>query len=130
MFSLEEECIRPGLKGLKSWEEYVDDWYGDARGERPEFGEIEPGSSIMRCELEKAVRGMKWRKAEGSDGVVVEMVEAAGDFAIKKITELANIIYDTGNIPKRMEESEFIVIPKKEGTVECGKHRTIVLRVR
>ena len=24
-----------------------------------------------------------------------------------------------------MEESEFIVIPKKERTVECGKHRTI-----
>ena len=24
-----------------------------------------------------------------------------------------------------MEESEFIVIPKKEGAVECGKHRTI-----
>ncbi|XP_063885526.1 uncharacterized protein LOC135113837 [Scylla paramamosain] len=68
---------------------------------------------------------MKWRKAEGSDGVVVEMVEAAGDFAIEKITELANQIYDTGNIPERMEESEFIVIPKKEGAVECDKHRTI-----
>ena len=24
-----------------------------------------------------------------------------------------------------MEESEFIAIPKKEGRVECGKHRTI-----
>ena len=110
---------------LKRWEEYVDELYGDTRGERPEFGEIEPGPSIMRCEVEKAVRRMKWRKAEGSDGVVVEMVEAAGDFAIEKITELANIIYDTGNIPKRTEESEFIVIPKKEGAVECGKHRTI-----
>ena len=36
------------------------------------------------------MRGMKWRKAEGSDGVVVEMVEAAGNFAIDKIAELAN----------------------------------------
>ena len=44
----------------------------------------------MRCEEEKAVRGMKWRKAEGSDGVVVEMVEAAGDFAIEKLADLAN----------------------------------------
>ena len=50
---------------LKRWEEYVDDLYGDTRGERPEFGEIEPGPSILRCEKEKAVRGMKWRKAEG-----------------------------------------------------------------
>ncbi len=27
-------------------------------------------------------------------------------------------------MPERMEESEFIVIPKKEGAVECAKHRT------
>ena len=67
---------------LKRWEEYVGDLYRDARGEKPEFGEIEPGPSILRCEVEKAVRGMRWRKAEGSDGVVVEMVEASGDFAI------------------------------------------------
>ncbi|XP_045129077.1 uncharacterized protein LOC123514883 [Portunus trituberculatus] len=55
------------------------------------------------------------------------MVEAAGDFAVEKITELANKIYDTGNIPERMVESEFIVIPEKEGAVECGKHRTAVM---
>ena len=110
---------------LKRWEEYVGELYGDARGERPEIGEIEQGPPILRCEVEKAVKGMRWRRAEGSDGVVVEMVEAAGDFAIEKITELANQIYDTGDIPERMKESEFIVIPKKEGTVECGKHRTI-----
>ena len=64
---------------------------------------------------------MNWNTAEGSDGVVVEMVEAEGKFAIEKIPELANQIYDTGDIPERMEESEFIAIPKKEGTVECGK---------
>jgi len=38
---------------------------------------------------------------------------------------LANKMYSTGNIPERMEESELIVIPKKEGATECGKHRTI-----
>ena len=62
---------------------------------------------------------MKWRTAEGSDGVVVEMVEAAGEFAIVKITELANKIYLTDVIPKRKEESEFTVLPKKEGATEC-----------
>ena len=55
------------------------------------------------------------------------MVEAAGEFAIKKIADLANKIYRTGMIPKRMEESEFIVLPKKEGATECGEHRTISL---
>ena len=68
---------------------------------------------------------MKWRKAEGYDEIVVEMVEATRSFAIEKSTELANKICETGDIPKKMEESEFIVIPKKEGAVECGKHQTI-----
>jgi hypothetical protein len=38
-------------------------------------------------------------------------------------TELADKIYSTGKIPERMKE--FIVIPKREDAVECGKHRTI-----
>ena len=67
---------------------------------------------------------MKWRKAEGSDGVVVEMVEAAGDFALSNITNLANTIYSTGEVPENMKVSEFLVIPKKNGAVECAKHRT------
>ena len=41
-------------------------------------------------------------------------MEAAEDFAIEKIAELGNQIYDTGDIPDIMEESEFIVRPKKE----------------
>ena len=49
---------------------------------------------------------MKWRKAEGSDGLVVEMVEAAGEFGIEKITELANRIYSTGQVPEAMKESD------------------------
>ena len=75
--------------------------------------------------MEKALRRMKWRKAEGSDGVVVEMAKVTENFAITKSTDLANKIYRTGNIPERMEESQFIVIPKTEGAAECGKHRII-----
>ena len=52
------------------------------------------------------------------------MVEA-GDFTIRKISELANKIYKTGVLPDRMQESEFIVIPKKVGAVDCEKLRTI-----
>ena len=56
---------------------------------------------------------------------MVEMVEALDEFAIDKITDIANKIYATGTMPQRMKESEFIVIPKKVGAVECNKHRTI-----
>ena len=86
---------------------------------------IEPGPPILKEEVEKAVKSMKWRKAEGSDGIVVEMVEAAGEFGLGKITELANLIYSSGNVPEKIKESEFIVIPKKEGGVDCSRHRTV-----
>ena len=75
--------------------------------------------------MQKVVDSMKWRKAEGCDGVVVEMVEAAGEFGIKKITDLAIRIYSTGQVPEAMKEFEFIVIPKKDRAVECSKHKTV-----
>ena len=70
---------------------------------------------------------MKRRKTEGSDGVIIEMVEAAGELGVDKITKLANRIYRMRQVPETMKESEFIVIPKKEGAVECSKHRTITI---
>ena len=103
---------------LKRWEEYVKELCGDTRGKKPDFGNVIPGPAILRCEMEKALRRMKWRKAEGNDGVVFEMVETAENFAITKLTDFANKICSTGNIPEKMEESEFIVIPKKEGATE------------
>ena len=51
------------------------------------------------------------------------MVEVGGDFTIGKITKLANKIYEIGDLPDRMQESEFIVIPKKVGAADCEKHR-------
>ena len=56
---------------------------------------------------------------------MVEMVEAAGEFGIEKITELANRMYSTGQVPEMRKESEFIVILKKNGAVDCNKHRRI-----
>ena len=55
------------------------------------------------------------------------MVEAAGNPAVNMITNIANKIYETGYIPEMMKKSTFIVIPKKAGTTECSKHRTICI---
>ena len=107
---------------MNRWREYFEELYRDDRGEKPEFDGCKPAPPILRNEIEKAVRGMRWRKAEGSessDDIVVETMEAEGDFAIGKITELANKIYETEVLLDRMQESEFIVIPKKVGAVDC-----------
>lgn len=110
---------------LRRWKEYVSELYRDNDRMDVELDDIDSGPPILRSEIEHAIKKMKWRKAEGSDGIVVEMVEALGEFAVNKITDIANKVYETGIIPQRMQESEFIVIPKKVGAVECSKHRTI-----
>ena len=60
----------------------------------------------MIREVERLVNSMKWRKSEGSDGVVVEIVEAAEQFAINKITNLANAFYKT-KVEKRVDKAQF-----------------------
>ena len=55
------------------------------------------------------------------------MLEAAGEVGIQKLTLLANKMCNTGETPKKIKENICIAIPKKMGTVECEKHRTICL---
>ena len=78
---------------LQRWKEYVEQLYNDERRDKPNYEVVEPGPAILKEEVGKAVISMKRRMAVGSDGIVVEMVEAAGEFGIMKITELANKMY-------------------------------------
>ena len=89
---------------LERWKEYVEELYGDEDKSLNLPDVIENGPPITRREIEHAAKKMKWKKAEGSDGVEVDMLEAAGDFAIDKLQEIANKIYSTGHIPDRMYE--------------------------
>ena len=70
---------------------------------------------------------MKRGKAAGRDEILLEMIEGTGNIGVEKITDIANRIYETGKMPKRMKECIFIAIPKKSGTTECDKHPIISL---
>ena len=106
------------------WQEYTEELFDD---ERLPF-ELEVSDEcipIQRSEIEGAIKQMRDGKAIGEDGVAVEMFEALGSWGLEVVTHLANKIYDTGQIPTQMQVSTFITIPKKPGTMECEKHRTI-----
>lgn len=110
---------------LGRWEQYIGELYNDARGNRQNFeGEL-TGPTILREEIEHAIKSMRKGKAVGEDEISVEMIDAAGIFGLEKVTAIANMIYNTGYIPEMMRESTFIAIPKKKGTLECEKNRTI-----
>src|SRR5688572_6326517 len=48
-------------------------------------------------------------------------------FGVKKVTEIVNEIYDSGDIPTDLSKSISISLPKKPGTIECEMYRTISL---
>ena len=55
------------------------------------------------------------------------MLVAAGDIGITELTRLANMMYVQGSFPSELNKSIFIALPKANGTIKCGKHRTIRL---
>ena len=108
----------------KRWQEYTEELFNDDR--QPFDLEVtEEGIPIQRSEVEAAMKQMKKGKAIGEDGVAIEMVKALEEWACDLVVELANRIYDTGEIPTPMQLSTFVTIPKKPGAMECSKHRTI-----
>ena len=50
--------------------------------------------------VSRAINNMKNRKAAGPTEIVVEMIRAAGPFAVTKITKPVNNIIKIDNIPE------------------------------
>ena len=79
----------------------------------------------MPNEIRAAIKAMIKGKVAGEDEIVIEMIEATGEFGIRKISDLATRIYESGYIPNAMRESVFVAIPKESDSLDYSKHRTI-----
>ena len=66
-------------------------------------------------------------KAVGLDEIPAEAMKDLGDSAVDVLHDLANTIYETGEIPEILQKSVFITIPKKIGVAECENFRTIAI---
>ena len=78
--SRDGNLLTDGDEVVLRWKEYVQELFDDNRGDAPEVrGDME-GPRILLEEVRQAVKEMKNDKADGGDGVVAEMIEAAGDF--------------------------------------------------
>ena len=55
------------------------------------------------------------------------MIEALEYFGLDKITDVANFVYESENVPDEMIELMLIALPKKPETTDCKAHRTITL---
>ena len=66
-------------------------------------------------------------KAPGSNGISIEMLEAAGEGGVTELTNFTNIMHRDGCFPEQINKLIVITIPKVNGTAKCVKHRTISL---
>ncbi|GFO41054.1 RNA-directed DNA polymerase from mobile element jockey-like [Plakobranchus ocellatus] len=85
------------------------------------------GPTILKEEVEAAIKKMKNGKATGPDNIPEELIKALDNLGINLTTKLLNTIYDSGTIPENLCKSVFIVLPKTPGATECELHRTINL---
>ena len=108
------------------WVEYITELYEDHREEMPQF-EVTSGASIMKEEIQKALKSMKDGKTTCPDELPAEALKALDEHNIEIITSLCNIIYNSGTIPTEMKHSVFITPPKKPKAMICTKFRTIIL---
>ncbi|GFO09942.1 RNA-directed DNA polymerase from mobile element jockey-like [Plakobranchus ocellatus] len=112
---------------LNRWSEYAEDLFKDDRCKKPKIKKKIEGSSILKEEVEAAIKEMKNGKATGPDNIPVEIIKALDNLGIDLTTKLLNAIYDSGTIPEDLCKSAFIVQPKTPGATECELHRTISL---
>lgn len=82
---------------------------------------------ILRSEVESATRKLSYHKAAGSDGVVAEMLRAAGETGIDVMQHICNKIWISGEWPDDWTEAIYVPLHKKGDREVCGNYRTISL---
>ena len=108
------------------WVEYITELYEDHREQMPKF-EVTSGASIMKEEIQKALKSMKDGKATGTDELPAETVKALDEQNIEIRKSLCNIIYNSGMIPTEMKHSVLITLSNKPKAMICTEFRTISL---
>ena len=113
---------------LKVWEEYAKDLFEDeGRGDIPMLNNELEGPEILEEEIRYAMKTMKKGKSAGNDKITIEMIEASGDYGLRKITELTNKIYDTTHRIKTSSIDE-VKLFNEQGSKILRKSRIKSLR--
>ena len=110
------------------WFEYISERYkDDSRGQLPHITPDTAGISITSEEIQHALKRMPMKDPPGPDGVLTEMLVAAGEYGLEELTRITNMVCNHGYFPGELNISIFITLPKISGLTKCEKHRTINL---
>ena len=113
----------------KRWQEYTEELYKkdlhDTDNHDGMITNLEP--DILECEVKWALESITMNKANGSDGIPVELFQILKDDAVKVLHSICQQIWKTQQWPQEWKRSVFIPIPKKGNAKECSNYHTIVL---
>uniref|UniRef100_A0A4W2CG81 RNA-directed DNA polymerase n=1 Tax=Bos indicus x Bos taurus TaxID=30522 RepID=A0A4W2CG81_BOBOX len=113
----------------KRWQEYTEELYKkdlhDPDNHDGVITHLEP--DILECEVKWALESITMNKANGGDGIPVELFQILKDDAVKVLHSICQQIWKSQQWPQDWKRSVFIPIPKKGNTKECSNYRTIAL---
>ena len=112
----------------KRWQEYTELYKTDLHDPDNHDGMItylEP--EIPECEVKWDLESITMNKANGGDGIPVELFQILKDDAVKVPHSICQQIWKTPQWPQDWKRSVFIPIPKKGNAKECSNYHTIVL---
>ena len=86
---------------------------------------LEP--DILECKVKWALESIAMNKANGGDGIPVELFQILKDDAVKVLHSICQQIWKTQQWPQDWKRPVFIPIPKKGNPKECSNYSTIAL---
>ena len=82
---------------------------------------------ILECEVKWALESITMNKANGVDGIPVELFQILKDDAVKVLHSICQQIWETQQWPQDWKRSVFIPNPKKYNAKGCSNYCTIAL---
>ena len=84
-------------------------------------------SDILECEVKWTLGSIIANKADGGDGISVELFKILKDDSVKVLHSICQQIWKTQQRPQDWKRSVFIPVPKKGSAKECSNYWTFVL---
>ena len=114
---------------IKKWKEYIEELYKkDLHNPVNHNGVITHlESDILECEVKWALGSITTNKANGGDGIPVELYQILKDDAVKALHSIFQQIWRTQQWLQDWKTSIFSPIPKKANAEECSNYHIIAI---
>ncbi|XP_072377795.1 uncharacterized protein [Diabrotica undecimpunctata] len=107
----------------EEWTNYIKELFLDTRPPLNTTKYTNTGPSILKAEVEKAIKQSKNGKSLGPDQIPSKRLKLLDDDNVSELTNIYNHIYETGTLLRIWLESTFISLPKKPNT-SCKDFKT------